>query len=183
MDELPIWAYERVSDMAHLRYFPATENAARNLARLLVEICREAKAATPQQQAAWLTAEVCRTCDEYPGPKTIRELYASKYPPPTSPRATWVQQEAPRLSEADEARAAAEVAELEAELLRKFAASPRASVAPRGPLPEIVNPITADDLLKALNQRGVDHARRPARQCPRCGLTDCACIMDGNNGE
>ncbi|HWQ54844.1 MAG TPA: hypothetical protein VN442_14250 [Bryobacteraceae bacterium] len=66
-------AAEILCGMVHLKFFPTHQRAFDNLRDLLAKQCTA-------PQARWLVREVATTMDEYPGPATLLDMLAKRFP-------------------------------------------------------------------------------------------------------
>jgi hypothetical protein len=66
-------ALEFAGELEVLRFFPSSPKAIGKIAELIAELCAD------EVQARWLVDDVCKSCNEWPGPALLRERHASRY--------------------------------------------------------------------------------------------------------
>lgn len=65
-----------------LRFFPTEPEARMWLAKRITAWCVGVPGFTPECQAKWLVEKLLAEFDEWPGPKTMAEVFRSRWPIP-----------------------------------------------------------------------------------------------------
>jgi len=58
-----------------LRFFPTDAAGVASVAELFASIC------DTEEHARWLVGELRKRCNDWPGPRTVREIYSLRYRP------------------------------------------------------------------------------------------------------